>query len=171
MVARILVVYATRAGSTAEIAREIGAVIAATGAAVDIRPLSDVPEMREFDAVVIGAPLYMGRVVSEIALFVREHQTALEQMPVAAFVVGGFLTDQSEKCREWARGLMERTLEPVVAREIGLFAGYINTSRMSFSQRISIRCLGVKTGDFRDWEMIREWARGLPGKLGHVLSP
>ncbi len=170
MVGRILVVYASRAGSTAEIAREIGAVISATGIAVDVHAVSDVAEVKGYDSVVIGAPVYMGRVVSEIAVFVREHRAALEQMPVAAFVVGGSLTDRSEQSLAWARELMEKALGPVIACEIGLFAGHIDTSRMSISQRMSIRCLGVRAGDFRDWEMIREWAGKLPGKLDRCLS-
>jgi menaquinone-dependent protoporphyrinogen oxidase len=169
MVSRILVVYASRAGSTAEIAKDIGNEIARAGAAVDVRAVGEVTDLGEYTAVVIGGPLYMGRVVSEIELFVRKNQAALELIPVAAFVVGGSLTDRSEKSLAWARGLMEKALGPVTAREIGLFAGYLNTSRMSFSQQMIIRCTGGKPGDFRDWEMIREWARQLPGKLGRDL--
>ncbi len=169
MVGKILIAYASRAGSTAEIAKEIGTEIAAGGTLVDVRAIEDVTDVGEYTAVVIGAPLYMGRVVSEVPIFIRKNRDSLEKVPVAAFVVGVSLMDRSEKSLSWARGLLEKALEPVAAREIGLFAGYLNNSRMSFSQRMILRCIGVKPGDFRDWEMIRVWARDLQKKLGLEL--
>ncbi len=165
MIPRILVAYASRAGSTAEIAEEIGREMNSSEAMAEVRSVTENFDIHTYTAAVIGGPIYMGRVVSEVASFVRTNQAALECIPVAAFAVGGSLTDRSEESLEWARHLLEKAIEPVHAREIGLFAGFLNLTRMSVSQRVILRCLWGKSGDFRDWEMIRGWARMLPAIL------
>ncbi len=165
MVHKILVVYASRAGSTEEIAKGIGDQLSAAGLQVEVFAVSQVSDLPSFDAIVLGAPIYMGRVVTEFRTFVEDNRAMLESVPVAAFIVGGSLTDRSESSLAWARDLMEKALAPIRPLDIGFFAGRLATERMPLSQRFIVRCVWGKPGDFRDWAMIREWAGGLPGKF------
>src|SRR5215469_569468 len=59
MSASILVAYATRYGSTQEVAEAIAATLRERGLAVDIQPMRDVRSLDQYRAVVLGAPLYM----------------------------------------------------------------------------------------------------------------
>ncbi len=59
MSASILVAYATRYGSTEEVAEAVAATLRERGLAVDIQPLQQVPTLEGYRAVVLGAPLYM----------------------------------------------------------------------------------------------------------------
>ena len=57
---RILVTYATMAGSTADVAKTVGDEIAKSGAQVDVLPLGEVKDLAAYDGVVVGAPMIMG---------------------------------------------------------------------------------------------------------------
>lgn len=70
MGARILVAYASRNGSTAEIAQAIGRELQSAGYAADVAEVKTISSLEGYQAVVIGGPLYMGKVVSEIGKFV-----------------------------------------------------------------------------------------------------
>ncbi len=52
---RTLVAYASRTGSTAEIAAEIGKTLSACGFAVDVLPIREKPQLDGYQAVVIGS--------------------------------------------------------------------------------------------------------------------
>ena len=59
--ARILVAYATKKGSTAEIAQAIGKELRTAGHLVDVTEMKSVSSLDGYNAVVIGAPFYMGK--------------------------------------------------------------------------------------------------------------
>ena len=82
MSASILVAYATRAGSTQEVAETVTATLRETGLAVDIRPLRTVDSLEGYKAVVIGAPLYMFRWHKDALGFLKRHQGALSGRPL-----------------------------------------------------------------------------------------
>ncbi len=52
---KILVTYASRAGSTQGVAEAIGKSLADGGAAVDVRPMRDVQDLTPYRAVVAGS--------------------------------------------------------------------------------------------------------------------
>jgi len=91
-----LVAYATRNGST----REVAAVIAGTfrtlgvdvefGEARYVRGLTDHvrSQGRSWNLVVLGAPLYSGRWHRDAHRFLRQHRKELAGVPVAVFGVG-----------------------------------------------------------------------------------
>jgi menaquinone-dependent protoporphyrinogen oxidase len=54
---RILVAYASRAGSTAEVAEVIGRVLREGGPEVDVCPVGDVHSLAGYDALVLGSAI------------------------------------------------------------------------------------------------------------------
>jgi len=52
----VLVAYATKHGSTENVAAEIAAVLAAAGFETQLRPAAEVRDTEGFDGVVLGAP-------------------------------------------------------------------------------------------------------------------
>lgn len=55
----ILVTYATRAGSTFEVAEQVAEVLRTTGDSVDVKPAPAVHEVIGYDAVVISSAIRM----------------------------------------------------------------------------------------------------------------
>jgi menaquinone-dependent protoporphyrinogen oxidase len=93
---RISVAYATLSGSTAEVAEAIGETLGQEGAQVDVRPTKDVDDLSTYSAVVVGGPMIMGW-HKEAVKFVKKHQGALSQMPVAYFMTALNLTKTSQE--------------------------------------------------------------------------
>jgi menaquinone-dependent protoporphyrinogen oxidase len=57
---RILVAYATYAGSTVDVARAVAEEIAKSDVQVDLLPLSEAKNLAAYDGVVLGGPMIMG---------------------------------------------------------------------------------------------------------------
>jgi menaquinone-dependent protoporphyrinogen oxidase len=85
----ILVTYATRYGSTQEVAETIAATLREGGLVVDVKPANQVRLLAGYDAVVVGAPLYMFTWLKAARDFVARHRATLEEIPVAVELFGG----------------------------------------------------------------------------------
>jgi menaquinone-dependent protoporphyrinogen oxidase len=164
---KILVAYATKAGSTGEVAEAIGQALCAGGAAVEVKPVKEVSDVSGYSGVVVGSAIRMGSWLPEAVEFVEANAGTLATMPVAYFQMSGFLRDDTpEKRQEAATFLapMRALVEPVSE---GMFAGKIEYSTLSFFDRTIARLVGSAEGDWRDWEAISAWATGLhPALLG-----
>ena len=163
---RILVAYASRAGSTGEVAEVIGEVLCDGGEAVDVRLAKDVTDVSPYRAVVVGSAIYMGRWMSEAVKFVETHRDALSQLPVAYFTVCLTMKDDTEENRRTVAAYLDPVREVVQPVDVGLFAGRLDSSKLSFIYRLIIKAMGQPEGDFRNWEAIRAWAGELVPLLG-----
>jgi menaquinone-dependent protoporphyrinogen oxidase len=170
---KILVTYATRAGSTAGVAEAIGRQLAAKGLWVDVLDMGEVKELETYDAVVAGSAIQNRSWLPEAMLFMRVHRDELCQKPFALFAVCITLAmREGDKYRpqvsDWltpVRGLVRPVSQ-------GLFAGVLDLKKVpSFSDRLKFRLsilFGVwSEGDHRDWDAINAWADGLPARLYH----
>ena len=171
MAQKILVTYASRAGSTAGVAEAIGKTLIENGAQVDVHPMQDVKDLTPYSAVVAGSAIQRQGWLPEAMGFIHTHQAALNQKPFAMFSVCMTLAMRDgEKYRpqvlEWLAPVRQ-LVQPVSE---GLFAGVLDLHRIpSISDRLKFR-LSVATGvwsegDHRDWDAIRAWAKGLPSRF------
>lgn len=165
--ARILVVYATRHGSTEGVARRISARLRERGASVDVRRVDDVDHIAAYDAVVVGSPVYNQRWLPEADRFVQEHASSLTGRQVWMFSVGSF-----SDTKRLIGGLMRR--EPsniaelsalVKPRDYRVFAGRIERDQWPLPSRLFYRMFGGRMGDNRDWDLIDNWASGIGREL------
>jgi menaquinone-dependent protoporphyrinogen IX oxidase len=84
---RVLIAYATYAGSTQDVAVEIGKVLGERGFAVDVIPVVENPPVDDYQFVLIGSAVHGGHWLSEALDFVETNQMALNRVPVAFFSV------------------------------------------------------------------------------------
>jgi menaquinone-dependent protoporphyrinogen oxidase len=163
---KVLVAYASRCGSTGGVAQAIAEQLAKSGAMVDVRLVKDVTDLSAYKAVVVGSCIRMGQWVPEAVKLVTAQKEALSQVPVAYFAVSGFMRDGKEE----TRAKVSAGLDPVRAlREpasVGLFAGAIDSTKMSFLDRTMTRMMKSEEGDWRDWDAIRAWAGEARKALG-----
>lgn len=167
MSGQVLVAYASRHGATAEVAAEIGRVLAEAGLSVDVRPVAEVEGLAGYQAVVLGAPLYSAEWMPEASAFVRAHARALQAVPTACFVLAIRLRDDREDLRQAVLGAISTERVLLQPRSVGLFAGALHYDRLSPIVRLQAETKGLPEGDFRDWEAIRSWAGELPAVLGN----
>lgn len=164
MTATILVGYATRYGSTREVAEAVAEVLRDLGLNVDLRLLKDVRSLDGYSAVVMGAALYMYHWNKDALKFLSRHRDPLSRLPVFVFSLGPIHDEPKEF--EDARAQLDADLaketwfKPV---EIKMFAGKFDPAALPFP--INKMAGKEPASDARDWEAIRAWATGLAGKL------
>jgi menaquinone-dependent protoporphyrinogen oxidase len=165
MIARVLVAYATQKGSTAEVAQAIGKELQAMGHTVSVQEMRSVKSLDGYELVIIGAPVYVGKII-EMGGFVGRHKQELATRAVAAFAVGMAPVSHDQKQvdaeLEILRVMFE-TLQPVT---LALFAGKVDMGKLNFIQRTMINMVKSPVGDFRDWKTIAAWAREVAEKIG-----
>ena len=163
---KILVAYATKAGSTAEVAAEIGRVVESkSGCKVDVHPVGKLKEVGGYDAAIIGSAIRAGKWLPEATKFVEKHRDALSQVPVAFFTVCLTLSEDTEENRRTVAAYLDPVREMVQPVDVGLSAGMMDYSKLSFLLRLMMKKMGSPEGDFRDWEAIRAWAGQVRARL------
>ncbi len=154
----ILVAYATLAGSTAEVASEIGAVLCEHAATVDVLPVEVVTSVEGYDAVLVGSAIRSASWLPAAQRFVEQHRAALRKVPVAYFTVCITLCEENPENREMVLGYVQPICDLVQPVASALFAGKVDYKRLSFPVRTLAQLMQVPEGDFRDWTLIRTWA-------------
>lgn len=176
--ARVLVAYASRLGSTAEVATFIGKVMSEGGAEVTVRDLAEVNDVAAYQRVVVGSAIRYDRWLPDAVAFVQENRKALKDVPVAYFFTCLTLARPTPGAIRKAEGYADRLralapdLQPVA---IGGFAGVLEFARTPWPMRFLLRLLsmttGVGEGDYRDWEAIRDWATRIASAKGDRPTP
>lgn len=168
MSASVLVAYATRYGSTAEVAGAIATTLQDHLAMeVDLLPVKEVTSVEGYRAVVVGAPLYIGAWSHEVRDFLSCNRKALTERPVAVFVLGPLSEDPNEM--EAARAQVEKELAAFpwlnpVALEI--FIGKYDPATLRFPENLltffpATPLYRLPASDRRNWAAIRAWAKTL----------
>jgi menaquinone-dependent protoporphyrinogen oxidase len=154
---RVLVAHASKYGSVEEVARYVAAVLRDRGVVCTVVPAREAEHLVDYDLVVLGTGLYMGRLHRDARRFLRRHHEELADVPFGIFAMGPLSSEPEE--REKVLPQLERGLEhyPDVHPFIKeIFGGVIDQEKMSFPFS------HMPVGDYRDWEQIRRFALSLP---------
>jgi menaquinone-dependent protoporphyrinogen oxidase len=168
MTHRVLVAYASRSGSTAEVAETIGQIIRESGAEVEVCSVKEGAYPGDFDALVLGTAIWMGKPLPEALQFLTWHRQALANIPVAYFILCDKLSVDTPENRAAARGYVTPLENIRPAINIGLFAGAKDLSKLNALLRWLLKhVVHLAEGDWRDWGQIRAWGR----TLARTLAP
>lgn len=184
----IVVLYATGEGQTAKIAERIVKTISERGheaSAIDVRDRPESFRLAEYDAVVVGASIHVGKHQNEVREFVTENRDGLSGVPTAFFQVS--LSSASEEKREEAAGYVESFLAETGWHpdRIGQFGGALRFSEYGFLKRLMMKRIAKDLppgergpdGDveFTDWDAVEAFAADVAafveGRLGVTEDP
>jgi menaquinone-dependent protoporphyrinogen oxidase len=166
---RILVAYATRAGSTVDIAEAIAKKLAESKTVVDLKPVKNVQSLNGYQAVVLGSAIRRGAVLPEIMDFIRTNKEELSKLPVACFIVCMILREDNEENRKKAVSYLEPLRAELSLVDTGMFAGKLDYSKLNSMDVFIIKyIIGTPEGDLRDWQKINDWAENLSPKLLNI---
>jgi len=173
MASQILTAFATKYGATAEIAERIGQVIRDEGLTVDVIPVHRVKNLEEYRAVVLGSAVYIGQWRREASGFLKGNEKILSGMPVWLFSSGP--TGKGEPSALLDGWRFPRALQPIAdrikVRDIALFHGALDINKLGFVEKWMVNNVKAEFGDFRDWDAIISWAKGIAGALKKETAP
>lgn len=161
MQSRLLIAYATRAGSTQSIAEALAESLRSQGLEVDVKPARAVTDLAGYTGVIVGSAIRAGRPMPEAVSFVETHEATLSRIPVAYFIVCLTMKDDTEENRCTVAAYLDalRARTPKVRPlDVGLFAGALDSSRLPLLLRLLMRAMKAPDGDYRDWDAVQEWA-------------
>jgi menaquinone-dependent protoporphyrinogen oxidase len=154
---KVLVAYDTKNGSTEEVAQAILARLREHGCTVDIQLAKYVRNLKEFDHLVVGAPIYSGRWLSGAhKILKRLGKQTREQIPSVAIFALGPRVDEGPQNWTGPKAQFDRALgrHPSLKPDsVALFGGADPPKK---SPR----------RDIRDWEAIKSWADELANMFG-----
>ena len=181
LLAKVLIVYGTRYGTTANTAEVIADTLKQEGLEVKLVNAKNekVQSVNEFDLIIIGSGIKMGKWTGEAEDFIKKHQKELSSKKVALFVSCGSaspLSEGEQKEKEMDDGkrkyLEDKALElKVKPVSLGFFGGCYDFNKMGFFFRKTLSSIkpklegaGYKESkagvyDLRDLDAIRDWTR------------
>jgi Flavodoxin len=178
-----LIIYGTRTGATADTSEVIADTLQKEGLTVKVvdAKKEKVKDIGEFDLVVVGSGIQIGKWTGEPEDFLKKHQNELAVKKVALFVSCGSanpLSEGEQRAKELETGkrkyLEEKAaqynLKPVA---LGYFGGCYDFDKMSWffkktfgSIKPKLEAAGYKPTesgayDLRNKDEIRAWAKEL----------
>ncbi len=162
---KILVLYATKCGSTAEVAQAIGQALSERGADVDVLPVKKAGKLDGYQAVVVGSAIRMGQPLPEVMNFVKANLEQLRNLPVAYFSVHILNTEDTPEARanrEAYTASLRQILTPCAE---AFFAGKMDLSKLSFVEKLMAKAVKAADSDQRDWQAINSWAMEVSPQL------
>ena len=175
MQTRVLVAYASKYGSTQEVAGVIAETLRENGLMVDLEPVKNVKSLEEYAAVALGAPLYMLHWRKDVRSFLSRHREALTKRQVAIFSLGP-LHDNEEEWKE-VRSQLDKELAKfpwLTPIDVEIFGGKFDPEKLRFPDNLIVRLPAsplhkMPASDVRDWTAIRAWASNLAVQLQPAL--
>jgi menaquinone-dependent protoporphyrinogen oxidase len=175
MAGKILVVYDTLHGSTAEVAGYIGKELTAAGEDVTVKRVTELVKLDGYRKVILGGPVAMGRWTAPMTQFLERHRDVLQTSRCALFTtclatLWG-ITDEA--------GVVERYVQPVLDAfpeiqpvSIGVFKGVLDFDSYDEQTGGAMRGITSRTGgpesgchDYREWAAIGAWTAAALTKL------
>lgn len=181
---RVLIVFGTRYGATTGTSEEIAKVLREEG--FDVRVANakkeKIKSISEYELVIVGSGMKMGKWTDEADDFLKRFQKELEQKKLAIFASTMKTVSEREGKTEDVAKMRKAALEDKVAQynlhpiALGFFGGVLDYNKMGFLFKRTMGFLkpqlekdGFKETepdlyDLRDWDEIRSWAKELARK-------
>lgn len=171
MPTEVLIAYATRSGSTGEVAEAVAGELREARLTVEVSRMRDLKSIEDCDAVILGAPLYMGRLPGEVHRFLARNRKALHEARNWFFVLGPVGREAKEFAT--ARAQAEKYLAKYAwlePEELEVFGGKFDVNKMPFPFSLArhlpaFPAKNMPATDCRDWDEIRGWAAAIAREI------
>ena len=171
MEGKVLVAFASKYGSTKEVAKAVADVLCESGFAADLQPVSKVRDLAPYGAVVLGAPIYLGSWLADFRRFLAKHQEAFIKHPPAIFTLGPMHSDPNE----W-KGVRNQLAQELAKypwlnpSTVELFGGKYDPAKLRIPDSLltalpASPLHGMPASDARDWQAIRAWTQKMAKQL------
>jgi menaquinone-dependent protoporphyrinogen oxidase len=171
----VLILYMSRGGHTARIARRLCDSIASAGGRAEMMGLVEAAregvEWSRYDVVVLGAPVLYGKYDASVMDFIAQHRAQLEARPNSFFNVSVVALTPAKATVEGNR-YMQKFLQrsPWRPRDLKVIAGKVDYPAWPWLDRCMIRLIMKMTDgptdtkaviDYTDWNDVRAYGEHL----------
>lgn len=165
---KILIVFASKYGASAEIAGKIEEVLTTKGLEVYNEDSKNfVWKDQQYDAVVAGSAVYAGNWLPHASSFLINNVDKLTDIPVWIFSSGPTGDgDAVESMKGWLHPIgLKSTIEKIKPMDIKLFHGDLNMKKLNFFEKLIVKLMKAPQGDFRNWKEIEAWTNSIAEEL------
>jgi len=172
---KILIGYGTTEGQTARSADHLAEAIRGRGIeaeSLDLKRSQDI-SLDDYDGVIIGGSIHMGKHQQDIVNFVRKNRAALERLPSAFFSVSLAASGDLANAEAYVENFAQETgWRPA---KVGLFRGALLYRQYGFLKRFMMkRIVRGKPGMsmdtsrdhvYTDWDQVKKFAEDFVSRL------
>jgi menaquinone-dependent protoporphyrinogen oxidase len=173
---RVLLIHASRYGSTQGIAERIAVTLRQQGLEVKVQSVQQADDPADYDAAVIGSAVYYFRWMKPATEFVRRNCEVLAARPVWLFSSGPLGTEAKDAQGRDLRVVLEpkeiaEFRETINPRDHRVFFGALDAGKLGFTHRLMLKLPANRDnalfplGDFRDWTDVERWASSIAQAL------
>lgn len=164
---RVLVVYGSKMGATAGLARMVGEAFDRERITAQVARADEVNSVDGYDAVVVGGALYGGRWPAEARRFVKRLAGPLRDRPVYLFSSGPLGDHVAPRSIPPTRPV-QRLMRQVQARDHTTFGGALRADAKGLMARLMARRY---SGDWRSQDDVDAWVHGIAADLRQPGTP
>lgn len=166
---RVLIVHASRYGSTQGIAERIAATLERQGVGTTVKPVQEADNLAEYDAIVIGSATYYAHWMKRASQLVLRNRAVLAKRAIWLFSSGPLGTKPTDAQGRDLREVTEpkeigEFREAIHPRDHRVFFGALDPKKLGFLHRLMFHLPANRDralfpeGDFRCWNDIDAWA-------------
>lgn len=167
---KILVTYDTKHGATAIVAKKIFDTLC-DNASVDLVFVEnlDPAEIPNYDAIVIGSPIYIGKWLPGIKKLLKRHHEAIEKIPFVFFITCTYIGEDTPERQAYAKeNYVEKNLAKytdVKPLDIGILGGQFTFDELYPVELFLMKLAKFEEGNYIDDVKIETWAKGAAEQL------
>lgn len=159
----VLVTYASKHGSTKEIAERLRLELRSAGLSATLRPINQFTDLGRYDALVLGCAVYAGSWLPEVGRFIDRQREALSGLPVWVFSSGPLGAGDPHPHDDPER--LAAPLAGLPLRGHRIFGGRLDKRALGPGERFVARIVWAPEGDFRNWDEVRGYALEIAAAL------
>jgi menaquinone-dependent protoporphyrinogen oxidase len=138
----VLIVYASKYGCTEKCARLIAKELNNQADLIDLTKEKDF-DISGYDNVIIGGPVYMGKIKKEVSVFCSDNLNELREKRIGLFICG--MAEDKAAVAELNQNFPPELLEIAVAKEH--LGGEFLLNKMNFMDKVIVKKVSKVTSD------------------------
>jgi len=141
---KVLIAYSSKYGSTRDCAKKLAGKLSCSVEAINVKKSK--PDPRVYDAVIVGGPVYMGKMNKATAAYCEDNMELLLSKPLGLFICH---MDRDKDIGEQLNSVYPQKLIDHSSVSKG-FGGAYMVSKMNFFYKMIIKKAAGITSDSRD---------------------
>jgi menaquinone-dependent protoporphyrinogen oxidase len=138
---KTLIIYASKHGSAGKCSSILRERLQGEVVIVDIKK-GNVPDVKSFDKVIIGASIHVGRIQKEISEFCQKNINQLKEKKLGLYIC---CMNKNEEDKQLNSAFPQELLNSAIAKEC--FGGEFNFGKMNMMERLAVKMVSKSQGE------------------------